>query len=126
MKAYSFSKNLPCTNLTTIRLEGNPANDTTVAIATQQKALQKVCDDQRCHANIPASESCDMMKSPATSNRTIWEFISSDNQIDKPDYFYWPYTAETLSSQSTLALPDSTSVESASSLLTGGSQALLF
>ena len=56
--ALTLAEILPCTNLSFIGFGGNPADNTTLVLAAQQKALRKVCDDQRCHANIPTSEAC--------------------------------------------------------------------
>ena len=49
-------------------LSGNPANDTAIILAAQQKALQKVCDDKRCHANLPASQSCGIQSEPDSTS----------------------------------------------------------
>ncbi len=113
---------LPCTSLTYIYSTGNPANDTTSAIAVQQKILQKVCDDQHCHANLPATESCGVNTNPSTTGQMTWGLFDSVGEVDEtesdlPDHFYWPHPAETRPFQTALALP-SVTPESTSSLLT--------
>ncbi len=120
--ALTLAEILPCTNLTYISFTGNPANDTALAIATQQTALQKICEDQRCHANLPATESCGVNTNPSTTAQMIWELFDSASEVDEtqsdsPDHFDWPHPVETLSFQPTSALPNSTS-ESTPSLLT--------
>ena len=117
--ALALAKILPCTNLTTINFVGNPANNTTLVIAAQQTALQKVCDDQRCHANLPATESCDVNTNPSITTQWAWgglfgSAVEMDKtESDSSDYSYWLHPAETPSFQSTLALtsvtPESTS-----------------
>ena len=111
--ALALAKIFPCTNLTSIDFSGNPANDTTLAIAAQQTALKKVCDDQRCHANLPATESCGVNTNPSITVQMTWELFSSAIEMDKtesdsPDYSYWPHPAETPSFQPVLALPSVT------------------
>jgi insulin-like growth factor-binding protein complex acid labile subunit len=120
--ALALAKILPCTNLTFIDFTGNPANDTTLIIAAQQTALQKVCDDQRCHANLPATESCGVNINSPTTGQMIWELFGSVNKVDETksdfsDYSDWSYPAETTSFPPALALPRTTS-ESSSPLLT--------
>jgi Leucine-rich repeat (LRR) protein len=120
--ALALAKILPCTNLTTIDFVGNPANDTTLAIVAQQAALQKVCDDQRCHANLPATESCGVNTNPSTTGQIPWRLFGNasgvdETKVDLQDTFYWPSADETSSFQPLLALPSTTS-ESASLSLT--------
>ncbi len=120
--ALALAKILPCTNLTSIDFSGNPANDTTLALAAQQKALKKVCDDQRCHANLPATESCGVNTNSSTTGQMIWGLFGSVNEVDETepdsfDYFDWSHPVKTPSFQPALALPKTTS-ESSSLLLT--------
>ena len=108
--------------LRTLVFQVDPANDTALAIEAQQTALRKVCDDQRCHANLPATESCGVNSNPSTTAQMTWGLFSSASRVDEtesdlPDAFYWPSAVETSSSQPTLALPSATS-ESTSPLLT--------
>ncbi len=86
--ALTLAEILPCTNLTSIGFSGNPANDTTIASAAQKKALQKVCDDQRCHTNLPEAESCSM-KTGSTDS-----FTEIDNAWKIPIFFDGFATAE--------------------------------
>ncbi len=123
--ALALAKIFPCTNLTTIYFRGNAANDIALAIAMQQNALKKVCDDQRCHANLPATESCGVNTNPLTTTQLTWELFGSASTIemdetesDSPDIFYWPPATETSSSQPILSLPRATHTESTSSSLT--------
>jgi Leucine-rich repeat (LRR) protein len=119
--ALALAGILPCTNLTTINFAGNPANNTAVVLASQQTALKKVCDDQRCHANLPASESCGVNINPSITTQLIWELFNSTVEIDKAesdlsDYAYWPHPTETPPFQSALALSSDTPKSISSSL----------
>ena len=100
--ALTLAEMLPCTNLTSIGFSGNPANDTTIALAAQKKALQKVCDDQRCHANLPAAESCPVKTSSTDGltemDRGVW---------NRADFFEGLIATPMLSSPSVLTLPSS-------------------
>ena len=80
--ALALTEILPCTNLTSVDFSNNPANDTTVALAAQQNALRKVCEDQRCHANLLATESC-----PAKSSSTGSFTEIDENAWEIPAFF---------------------------------------
>ncbi len=121
--ALALAEIFPCTNLTAIYFAGNPTNDTTLAIAAQQTALQKICEDQRCHANLPATESCGVSTNPTVTAKMSWGLFESAIEVDETesdfsDYSYWPHPAETPSFQPTLALSSTTPVEPGSSSLT--------
>ena len=75
--ALALAEILPCTNLTYIYFSNNSVNDTTIVLAAQQKALQKVCDDQRCHANLPASQSCNVPQASSEFSMMAWGRESS-------------------------------------------------
>ncbi len=82
--ALALAELIPCTNLTRIDFDGNLANDTSLNLAAQEKALRKICEDQRCHANLPASQSCNV---PQTGlNMMTWERESSIEMPDKDSF----------------------------------------
>jgi Leucine-rich repeat (LRR) protein len=114
---------LPCTNITYIDLTDNPANDTSVALAAQQNALKKVCDDQLCHANLPASESCSVATGSTTTAQVTWGSGSSIELMDEaesnsPAEFSWPHSGETPSFQDALFLPSATHTQPTTPLFT--------
>jgi Leucine-rich repeat (LRR) protein len=117
----SLGNILACTNITDIRVDHNPANDTSLALQAQNNALKKVCDDQRCHANLPAAESCGVSINPSITGQMIWGLFGRVNEIDKAESnssdYYWSLPAETLSFPPDLILPGTTS-EFSSLLLT--------
>ena len=66
--ALALAEILPCTSLSYLFFVGNPANDTSLILATQEKALRKVCEDKRCHANLPATQSCGIQSEPDSTS----------------------------------------------------------
>ena len=113
---------LPCSNFneSTIYFYDNPANDTSLALVVQQTTLKKICNDQRCHSNLPPSESCGVTTNPTTTQMTLgFESSAKGDEIksDLQDTFFWPHADETPSFQPALVL-SSVTPESTSSLLT--------
>ncbi|MBS0350407.1 MAG: leucine-rich repeat protein, partial [Proteobacteria bacterium] len=112
---------MPCLQAT-FSLYGNPINDSGLWITLQQNSLQKVCEDQRCHANLPAGESCgvDTIDLAATNKHMTWQFDSSI-EVEKiksglVDHSYWLYASETPPLQLIHALSDASSTKPSSSL----------
>ena len=81
--ALALAEILPCTNLTDVDFDDNLANDMSIILATQEKALRKVCDDRRCHANLPASQSCSVPQNSVGLSQMLWGAGSSIGVIDE-------------------------------------------
>ncbi len=114
--AQLLAKILPCTQIVSLTIGNNSINDSFLIQLLQQETLQKFCDDLRCHANLPASESCAVPTYPMTATRMIW---GNAIEIDETasygsESFYWPHATETSSFFSPILL----SATNTSSLLT--------
>ena len=117
--ALVLAEILPCTNLTSIGFSGNPANDTIIILAAQEKVLRKVCEDQRCHANLPATESCGVNTHSGSSIESIHENNFFEAKETTTNQIYGFFSSPSFSHFSPPDLPslDSSST-SADSLLT--------
>ena len=81
----SLAEILPCTNLSLIYVDENSAN-TSLILAVQENTLRKVCESQRCHANLPASQSCSISQDSADLGKIIWGTESSIKAIEKDNF----------------------------------------
>ncbi len=131
--ALALAKILPCTNLTYVGFGGNLVNnDTAVILATQQNTLRKVCDDERCHANLPASQSCNVSQASSGFSMMTWgrenavkvtdEDSFADMKSSTASYFYGFFDSHSFTPSSFPSLPSPDSLTK-DSLTTAGAMA---
>ncbi len=127
--ALALAEILPCANVTFISFMNNSVNDTTIVLAAQRKALQKVCDDKRCHANLPASQSCNVPQASSGFSMMTWGRESSieitdedsfaDMKSSTANYFYSFFASHSSTNSSLPSLPSPDSLTK-DSLITVG------
>ncbi len=128
--ALALAELLPCTNLSRISFSGNPANDTSIALAAQQKALRKVCEDWLCHANLPASQSCNVSQAGSGFSMMSWgregsievtdENSIADMKSSTASYFYGFFAPHSFTHSTLPALPSPDFYLTKDSLITKG------
>ncbi len=100
-----------CTNLTAVDISGNPINDTGLYLEIQKNSLKQVCDDQLCHANLPATRACEVSQDQEDDLFTV------KGQMLNHSYGF--FNSSSFSNSNSLSLPTSNlSPNSTDSILT--------